>query len=225
MKILILFLIFTMTSTFASEPDCTVNSKGCLLKRESDTVIIFFRGWVSPNEMGRYRGLRKQVDQAYWISSSRDILTRGEIPLQNANLTSSIFATGSSHLSLTTEELDHILDVANARYLIFASHSGGYKGMRATILPAKLEYWEKVVGIWMLDNYYGGSSLANDLRRNFGEDFLKTSCFGFVTDHNMKNFRSGYSSFCPQTRTNGVTHSGGVLKCMPYFEQNVECQD
>lgn len=204
--------------------DCSINNKGCLLKRESDTVIVFFRGWVSPNEMSRYRGERKRLNERYWVPASRDILTRGEIPLGKGNLTSSIFATGSAHLGLTMEEMDQILQAANAKYLVFASHSGGYKGLRATILPAKLEYWEKVTGIWLLDNYYGAQAFANDLKRNFGETFLRENCYGFVTDHNMSKYRSSYKSFCPKTRTSGVTHSGGVLTCMPFFEQNESCQ-
>lgn len=175
--------------------------------------------------MPRYRGQRKQVDAAYWNKSAKDLLTRGDMIVGSANLTSSVFTTGSSHIGLTMEEMDLILEKANAKYLIFASHSGGWKGLRNTLLPAKVSYWEKVTGIWLLDNYYSNSTLANDLERNLGNGFLKENCYGFVTQHNMERYKASYKRICPKTKTSGVTHSGGVLRCMPWFENHQECQN
>ncbi len=204
--------------------DCEVLKKGCLLKRESDTVILFFRGWVEPEHMKKYTGLRKRVDEKFWIQSARDLIYNGMMPLSRAEMASSLFVTGSAHLPLTQEEMEQILNAANAKFLILASHSGGYVGMRASILPISKDYWEKVSAIWMLDNYYGAEGFAQDLKRNFGAEFLRDHCYGFVTDHNMKRYQASYKSLCPQTRTSGVTHTGGVLTCMPKFDQDKTCQ-
>lgn len=223
----LIFIICANTILAISESniDCSFLNKGCLLKRESNTVVIFFRGWVSPNDMSRYQGLRKRIDNSYLTKSARDILTRGDMIIGNANLTSSIFATGSSHIALSMEEMDLILEKANAKYLIFASHSGGYQGLRKTLLPASLSYWENLTSIWLLDNFYGGQTVANDLERNLGREFLNENCYGFVTDHNMATFNTSYKSLCPKIKTSGVTHSGGVLQCMPWFEQDQLCAD
>lgn len=220
-----LFCSLIGTSLFAQdqEIDCSFSKKGCLLKRESETVVIFFRGWVSPSEMHRYRGLRKQIEPAYWTKSAKDLLTRGDMIVGNANLTSSVFATGSSHVALTMDEMDSILEKANAKYLIFASHSGGWKGLRNTLLPAKLSYWDKLIGVWLLDNYYSNATLSNDLKRNLGTEFLRENCYGFTTQHNLARYKATYQSICPKTKTSGVTHSGGVLQCMPWFENHQEC--
>lgn len=210
--------------------DCNINSKGCLLKQNSDTLIIFFRGWVHPDEMYKYSGLRKQLDASSWQASGRDLLlnTPAHTPLAELNLISSIFAVGSAHVGLSETEMDELLEASGASYIIFASHSGGYVGLRNTILPASLDYWKKVAGIWLLDNFYAGPSFADDLRRNFGEEFLRVRCYGFVTAHNYDRFSSyldgeSYQSLCPKIITSGVGHSDGVGTCLPYFEKGREC--
>jgi hypothetical protein len=205
--------------------DCSIIDKGCLLRRNSDTVIVFFRGWISPADMSRYRGERNRVHQSSWTDSARDHLIRGEMALAPLDLDSSIFTVGSSHLGLTQNDLDQILEAANAQRLIFASHSGGYNGLRATILPIPRDYWERVVGIWLLDNFYGAARMAQDLERNFGGEFLRDHCYGFLTDHNYANYRQYFSSFCPKVRTQGVTHTNGIPRCLASFERGEECLD
>lgn len=205
--------------------DCTSIDKGCLLKRNSRTVIIFFRGWASPSDMRNYRGERNRIHPSSWARSATDHLTRGEMALAPLELESSLFVVGSSHLGLTQAELDRILELTHADQLIFASHSGGYVGLRATLLPIPLSYWERVSGLWLLDNFYGAASMARDLERNFGTDFLRENCYGFVTDHNLANYQRHYASFCPQVRTRGVTHTNGVPRCLSAFERGEECID
>lgn len=202
--------------------DCKLSSKGCLLKRDSNTLIIFFRGWVSPHMANRYKGSRKQVHPDDWQKAAEDLLFE-DLKLAEIPVESSLFVVGSAHLGLTLEELLILMDESEADYLYFASHSGGYKGMRQTILPMPLEFWENVKGIWMLDNYYGGAGFAGDLKRNFGEEFLERSCFGFVTEHNRQRYNSSYRSFCPQTLVNQVGHSEGVGVCLPFFEKGQSC--
>lgn len=203
--------------------DCSVSDKGCLLKRNSDTVIIFFRGWVSPSDMSRYRGERNRVHASSWTLSARDHLLEGEMALAPLELESSVFTVGSSHLGLSQDDLDQILYAANAERLIFASHSGGYNGLRATVLPIPKSYWERVVGIWLLDNFYGGARMAQDLERNFGREFLRENCYGFLTDHNYANYRDYFASFCPKVRTQGVSHTNGIPRCLSSFERGQEC--
>jgi hypothetical protein len=203
--------------------DCQLLDKGCLLKRDSGRLIIFFRGWVSPSMANRYGGSRKEVAQRDCAKAAEDLLFE-DLQMANIPLESSLFVVGSAHLGLSQEELILLMEESGAQEVIFASHSGGYKGMRQTILPMPLEFWRVVSGIWLLDNYYGGAGFANDLERNFGFDFLASSCFGFVTDHNHQRFESSYKRFCPQTLTHGVGHSQGVNVCLPFFERGEECR-
>lgn len=203
--------------------NCQLLQKGCLLKRSSKKLIIFFRGWVSPSMANRYGGSRKQVAEKDWQAAAEDLLFE-DLALAGIPIESSLFVLGSSHLSLSMEELLTLMDESEATELIFASHSGGYKGMRQTLLPIPLEFWEIVSGIWLLDNYYGGAAFAGDLERNFGREFLQRNCFGFTTDHNLARFNSSYKSFCPQTLTRGVGHSEGVNVCLPFFEKGEECR-
>lgn len=203
--------------------DCELITKGCLVKRHSRSLIIFFRGWVSPSMANRYGGSRKQVSQRDWQKAAEDLLFE-DLKLAELPLESSLFVVGSAHLGLSQEELLLLLEETGAESLVFASHSGGWKGMRATILPMPLEFWDLVSGIWLLDNYYGGASFAGDLKRNFGEDFLRESCFGFVTQHNLSRFNSGYRTICPQTLINSVGHSEGVGVCLPFFERGEQCR-
>lgn len=224
-NIFLVLVIFLLTSAFSeakAEIDCEVSNKGCLLNRGSDELIIFFRGWVSPGDMRNYRGERKRLREDFYLPASENLIHGAGLSLGSIDTDLSIFVLGSAHLSLSTDEMDQLLEKANASKLIFASHSGGYVGMRSTILPAPLDYWEKVSGIWLLDNFYS-TSFGNDLKRNFGEDFLKENCFGFVTDHNLSNYRGSYRSFCPKVLVNRVEHSEGVNVCIPYFSQGLEC--
>ncbi len=203
--------------------DCQLIEKGCLLKRNSQRLIIFFRGWVSPSMAHRYGGSRKQVSQRDWAKAAEDLLFE-DLALAEIPLESSLFVVGSAHLGLSQEELLLLMEESGAEEIVFAAHSGGYKGMSQTILPMPLDFWSVVSGIWLLDNYYGGASFANDLERNFDREFLKSACFGFVTDHNHQRFDSSYKSFCPQTLTHGVGHSQGVNICLPFFERGEECR-
>ncbi|MCF8059662.1 MAG: hypothetical protein K9K67_10220 [Bacteriovoracaceae bacterium] len=206
----------------SDDVDCELLNKGCLLKRNSRTLIVFFRGWVSPHMASRYGGSRKQVSSSDWAKAARDLLDE-DLRLKEIPLESSLFVVGSAHLGLSQAELVLLLEESGAEDIVFAAHSGGYKGMRATIKPMPLEFWENISGIWLLDNFYGGASFAQDLRRNFGEDFLREHCFGFITDHNRDPYINHYQSFCPNTLKSGVSHSGGVAKCMPFFERGESC--
>lgn len=202
--------------------DCDVVAKGCLLKRNSDTVIIFFRGWHQ-----RYQG--SGVPQSKWKEAAYDLLTDGwhyggSIPMSNLDLDSSIFTMGDHQTGLTTEEMDRILAAAGAEKLIFASHSGGWKGLQYTITPAPTSYWEKVKGIWLLDNFYS-TGFAAHLERNFGRDFLIDNCYGYTVrgTNNYTRYRDHYSDFCPKVLDRGVGHGPGVGQCMPYFEDEQRC--
>lgn len=212
--------------------DCEIVSKGCLLIRDSETVVIFFRGWVPDN---RY-GSRKQVSRKNWKESAREMMFNGnqlgrniDVSLASLGLESSIFTLASSHLSLTMNELDIILERSNATKVIFASHSGGQVGLRQTILGGDYEYWEsKVKAIWMLDNFYSAARTSEVIYRNFftnftDKSFLSKNCFGFVTAHNMDNYKNYYKKFCPKVLTRGVGHSDGVIKCLPAFEKGERC--
>lgn len=205
-----------------AEVNCQVSSKGCLLKRNSHQLIIFFRGWVSPSMANRYKGSRKEVHADSWRHSARDLLFE-DLKLGSLPLDSSLFVTGSSHLGLSQEEINDLMEESGATELFFASHSGGFKGLRQTILPMPVSFWSQVQGVWLLDNYYGGASFAQDLERNFGRDFLKDSCFGFVTEHNRERYEASYKRICPNTLVNQVGHSQGVGVCLPFFEKGLSC--
>jgi hypothetical protein len=212
--------------------DCQSLTKGCLLKRGSDTVIIFFRGWVPDNRFGS----RKQVPSRHWTTAARQMMLEGtqlgwniDQSLAQLDLESSIFTMASSHLSLSMDEMDRILELSGASKLIFASHSGGQVGLRQTILAGDYEYWQqKVKAIWMLDNFYSAATTSAVIYRNFytnhpDKDFLRENCFGFVTDHNLSNYRGHYKSFCPNVLERGVGHSDGVVRCLPDFEKGEAC--
>jgi hypothetical protein len=208
---------------YGDDLDCGLVSKGCLLKRNSSRLIIFFRGWVSPNMASRYGGSRKQVASKDWANAAEDLIFE-DLKLNDIELESSLYVLGSAHLSLSQDELLVLMEESGATEIVFAAHSGGYKGMAATIRPMPLEFWNNVSGIWMLDNFYGGGSFARDLERNFGVSFLQQNCFGFLTEHNRQSYQASYSRFCPQVLGHGVSHSGGVLQCMPYFEKGEVCR-
>lgn len=224
----LLFILLALSNNWAQESkteeiDCSISNKGCLIKRDGKRLILFFRGWVSPHMANRYSGTRKAVGSKDWTKAAKDLiqedLSLGKIPLK-----SSLFVLGSAHIGLTQDEIFMLLETSGASEVVMAAHSGGYKGMRATILPMPLEFWNNVTGIWMLDNFYSGASFANDLKRNFGENFLFENCYGFLTDHNLARYNSSYKSFCPKTLKRGVTHSGGVAVCLPAFEDNKDCK-
>lgn len=209
--------------------DCGLVEKGCLLKRDSDEVIIFFRGWVPDNRFGSQRSVpirHWQTSAFQMLTDPRQIGSHIEQSLAELNLQASIFTVGSSDQGLTVDEMDRILEEAGASKLIFASHSGGWRGLQYTITPPPKEYWEKVKAIWMLDNFYS-TGLAEDLERNFGLEFLNQHCFAFVTPHRenrqINRFNNHFRELCPQVLDSGIGHSNGVVRCMPQFERGEPC--
>jgi hypothetical protein len=205
------------------EINCELLPKGCLISRNSEKLIIFFRGWVAPNLAKKYGGERGRLHEKSWTKSARDLAFE-DLRLFNIALNSSLFITGSSHVDLSSKELKKLLEESGAQEIILASHSGGYVGMRTTILAMSGALKEKVTGIWMLDNFYGGAPFAQDLERNFGRQFLRQNCYGFLTEHNRARFNSSYASLCPHTLGHGVTHSSGVSQCMPFYESSLPCK-
>lgn len=212
------------------ELDCLSVNKGCLLKRQSDTVIIYFRGWVPDYRFGS----RKSVPAKHWNRSAIDMMLDAKQigayrkkALAELELSSSLFTVASPDLSLTEQEVQRLLKAANATQIILASHSGGWKGLQRTLSEdVSTGHWDKVRSIWMLDNFYN-TGLASVMQKKLGLQFLKDHCYAFVTNHKnntqINRFNQHFRKLCPQVLDRGVSHSQGVTLCMPYFEKDEPC--
>ena len=85
-------------------------SKGCLVKRNSKQVIIYFRGHVKG--LGGKPG---RIPSHNWVKSAKRVLQREPYRLKKYNVAASLYATGSSHLSLSNTEIRTILKVTGAK--------------------------------------------------------------------------------------------------------------
>lgn len=207
------------------ELDCQTVKKGCLLKRNSDTVIIFFRGFRNGSSTPAPEN--KWTDRAAeMMLNPKEIGSDITTSLSELELESSIFTLASYEMALSSNELEKILKASNANYFIFAAHSGGHRGLDNTLKAKDFELSHLVKSVWMLDNFYR-PALARTMSDVLGINFLKEYCFGFVTAHKnneqRKRYDNHFKNICPNVLTRGVSHTSGVIKCMPYFERDEPC--
>lgn len=192
--------------------------KGCLLARESETLVVYFRGHVRG-----YPGHPGRVPQRFWAASARRVLTKNNYNLQRYKLKASLYATGSSHIGLSVDELLHLLLETRADRLILAAHSGGYVGLHKTLNSLSVELKKKVSGIWLLDNFYSPANTRKHLTRMFSGSFLRSRCLGYTTPHNHLRYQRYFKNICPGVRAlpNGYHVRG--LQCMEDFANNKKC--
>lgn len=212
------FLLCSFSSTSFAGVICSSSkskvseNKGCkgyLLKRDSETVLIYFRGLA-------LNGLKGNP------------ITNEAYNLQTIDSEISIFSTKHHTYGLSYRELETLLRITGAKKILLASHSGGWQGLVKTLPQLRrLGAVAVVNGLYLLDNFYSPRRLTRAVNETFDRGFLKYRCFAYTTPHNKSRFQSHFRDLCG--RPNQVRHfpdgwhNKGVNKCLRDYVKGQNC--
>jgi hypothetical protein len=215
MKFVILSLFITLKA-FAGL-DCSKFSElsGCLYKPEKITskkLLIYFRGHFE-SKAPPYPSTLK--DRQRSIKECLDTYNLKIISEENEMLI--LFSSVADHF-FSVSDIEQILKEYELSEIIIASHSGSYR-----VLNTQIKLLSQVKEIYLLDNFYASSEVANELG-NMIKD-LKLNCRGFLTNHNLKRYISRYQKNlnCTVEMSDKFDHITSVKTCLSSYLANGLC--
>lgn len=171
---------------------------------------------------GHHPGHGPNVPAGQWLASSRQAFGAYELGRTARDKRIVVLVTYRSGLGVKAGDLAALAEESKRTFTktILAAHSGGYVGLGAT-----LDYGMNPSRIVMLDNFYGagGGGLASKLQRLISAG---SSCAGFYTPHNKKNYDSGYKNAVAcavDGLSSDAQHNAAVGRCLGGYLDGRSC--
>ncbi len=217
-RILVSLVIGLLSFHLKAELDCSRfnDLRACLYKPKelrSKTLLVYLRGHFEgekpphpSSKTARKRSLEECV-KTYGLQSMAE--DKGMM----------ILLTSVATVSFSSSELKDILDEYQLEEVVLASHSGSFRAMNKQLASSI-----KIKDVYLLDNFYGDTSIAKELG-DFIED-ENLNCRGFLTSHNKDRYTSRYKDNikCQVESGSSFNHFTSVGKCLPFFIDGKACR-
>jgi prenyltransferase beta subunit len=179
-------------------------------------LLVYFRGhW-------NYRG---DVPKSKRRDSINEVFKRYDLKVISNKLEMPLLVTSSSHLGVNKKIIIDALKLLNLPLnteIIFASHSGGYKGYLRSL--KNLQSSELIISdLLMLDNFYFHKSNSALIKSYIQKG---SNCSGYYTRHNQSRLDSRFTNQVSKSQCNielRVNHNLSVNNCLTKYLTQQSC--